>query len=82
MLALDPRTVRLVKEHHARRQAELRAEGVDLPAQSFVFAGSIDGATPIRRDRMTRRFGKLTRRLGHGYTLYGLRHFMAPNSAL
>jgi len=26
---------------------------------------------------MTRRFGKLTNRLGHGYTLYGLRHFMA-----
>jgi integrase len=77
MLALDPRTVRLVKAHRARRGAELRAEGVDLPAQSFVFAGSIDGATPIRRDRMTRRFGKLTKRLGHGYTLYGLRHFMA-----
>jgi integrase len=26
---------------------------------------------------MTRRFGKLATELGHGYTLYGFRHFVA-----
>jgi integrase len=32
---------------------------------------------PLRVDTMTRRFGELAKELGHGYTLYGFRHFVA-----
>jgi hypothetical protein len=35
------------------------------------------GALPVRPDAMSKRFTALAGRLGHGYTLYGLRHFMA-----
>jgi integrase len=42
-----------------------------------VFARTPDGRTPLRPDTISRRLTTLVRRLGHDYTLYGLRHFMA-----
>jgi integrase len=42
-----------------------------------VFARTPDGRTPVRPDAVSKRFTALVRQLGHGYTLYGLRHFMA-----
>ena len=42
-----------------------------------MFARTPDGRTPLRPDTVSKRFTTLVRQLGHGYTLYGLRHFMA-----
>jgi integrase len=48
-----------------------------LEPQAYVFARTRDGRTPWRPDTVSKRLTALVRRLGHDYTLYGLRHFMA-----
>ncbi len=77
LLALDMTTASLLRAHRAR--CEQLAEQLDgrLAPQAYVFARTPDGRTPIRPDAVSKRFTALVRRLGHGYTLYGLRHFMA-----
>jgi integrase len=42
-----------------------------------VFGADEAGRRPLRVDTMTRRFGELAEDLGHSYTLYGFRHFVA-----
>jgi integrase len=76
-IALDDRTVALLKEHWARRQARARVWSGELASDAYVFSVDEAGRRPLRVDSMTRRFGELARQLGHGYTLYGFRHFMA-----
>jgi integrase len=76
-LALDDRTVALLRGHRTRREARAREWGGELAADAFVFSVDEAGRRPLRVDSMTRRFGELARKLGHGYTLYGFRHFMA-----
>jgi integrase len=76
-LALDGRTVALLQEHWTRREARAREWGGELPADAYVFSVDEAGRRPLRVDSVTRRFGELARKLGHGYTLYGFRHFMA-----
>jgi integrase len=80
-LALDDRTVVLLKEHRTRREARAREWDGGLAADAYVFSVDETGRRPLRVDSMTRWFGELAKRLGHGYTLYGFRHFMAPSSA-
>jgi integrase len=77
LLALDARTVELVRAHRVRRAEAALAAGVPLAEDSYLFTRRPDGLRPIRPDAMTRRFGRLAARLGHEYTLHGLRHFMA-----
>jgi integrase len=76
-IALDSRTVELLREHQKRCQARAKEWGGDLPADAYVFAADEAGRRPLRVDTMTRRFGELAQALGHGYTLYGFRHFVA-----
>jgi integrase len=77
LVALDARTVKLLRAHRARRAEDALAAGVALAEDSYLFTRVPDGARPIRPDSMTRRFNRLAARLGHDYTLHGLRHFMA-----
>jgi len=77
LLALDARTVELVRAHRARRAEATLAAGVSLAEDSYLFTRVPDGSRTIRPDAMTRRFSRLAARLGHEYTLHGLRHFMA-----
>jgi integrase len=76
-LALDDRTIALLKEHRARREARAREWDGGLAADAYVFSVDETGRRPLRVDSMTRWFEELAKRLGHGYTLYGFRHFMA-----
>jgi integrase len=50
---------------------------VGVEPDAYVFSADEAGHRPLRVDTMTRRFGELAEDLGHGYTLYGFRHFMA-----
>jgi integrase len=77
LIALDKRTVELLKAHRARCAARALASGASLSEAAYLFAKEPDGSRPIRPDAMTRRFKELAEELGHGYTLHGLRHFMA-----
>ncbi len=77
LLALDAATVELLRAHRARCERLAEQFGGRLDPQAYVFARTPDGRTPFRPDTISKRFTALVRRLGHGYTLYGLRHFMA-----
>jgi integrase len=76
-IALDGRTVELLKEHRARCETRAHDWGGELAADAYVFSADEAGRRPLRVDTMTRRFGELAEDLGHAYTLYGFRHFMA-----
>jgi len=66
-----------LQEHHDRGCALAQEFGAVLAPEAFVFSPEPDCRRPIRPDAMTKQFTKQARELGHGYTLYGLRHFMA-----
>jgi integrase len=76
-IALGTRTLALLKEHRARCESRAREWGGDLAPDAYVFSADEAGRRPLRVDTMTRRFGELVDDLGHGYTLYGFRHFVA-----
>src|SRR6266545_3056552 len=76
-IALDDRTVALLREHRDRCEARAGEWGGELAADVYVFSADEAGRRPLRVDTMTRRFGELAQGLGHGYTLYGFRHFVA-----
>ena len=76
-IALDNRTVALLREHRERCEARARGWGGELAPDAYVFSADEAGRRPLRVDTMTRRFGELAEKLGHGYTLYGFRHFVA-----
>ena len=77
ILALDARTVELLKAHQERRVAFAAHLGGELAPDAYLFSTRPDGAKPVRPDAMTRRFTELAKSIGHTYTLSGLRHFMA-----
>lgn len=77
LLALDRATVELLRTHRARCEQLARRFNGRLDPQAYVFARTPDGRTPLRPDTISKRFTTLVRQLGHDYTLYGLRHFMA-----
>ena len=76
-LALDQATADLLREHQARRRALAEEFGAVLAPEAFVFSHAADSRRPTRPNSVAKRFTKKAKALGHGYTLYGLRHFMA-----
>jgi len=76
-IALGKATTALLREHRARCEAGAGEWDGELATDSYVFAADQAGRRPLRADTMTRRFGKLAKELGHGYRLYGFRHFVA-----
>ena len=76
-LALDQTTTEQLRDHQARRQAVAEEFGAVLAPEAFVFSCEPDSRRPIRPNTVAKRFTKKTKALGHGYTVYGLRHFMA-----
>ena len=76
-IALGETTTQLLKEYRARCEARAREWGREFAPDGYVFSADEAGRRPLRVDTMTRRFGELAEGLGHGYTLYGFRHFVA-----
>jgi integrase len=76
-IALDERTVALLREHRDRCEAKAREWGGELAPNAYVLSADEASRRPLRVDMMTRRFGELAQALGHSYTLYGFRHFVA-----
>jgi integrase len=76
-IALGKTTTRLLEDHRARCEARAHDWGTELAPDAYLFSTDEPGRRPLRVDTMTRRFGKLATELGHGYTLYGFRHFVA-----
>jgi integrase len=77
LLALDPTTTAMLRSHRDRCCDLAQEVEAELSPASCVVARTPDGVMPTRPDAVSKQFTALARRLGHGYSLYGLRHFMA-----
>ncbi len=76
-LAFDQTTAMQLREHQVLRRELAEEFGAVLAPEAFVFSCEPDSRQPIRPNTVAKRFTKKAKALGHGYTLYGLRHFMA-----
>jgi integrase len=81
-LSLGEAGAALLQLHRAQADKLARVGEVDLAPDAFVFSEHLDGATPVRPDKVTR-FFTLVRdevRLPHVH-LHSLRHFVATQLA-
>ena len=65
-IAVDGRTVDLLREHRDRCEARAQEWGGEVAPDAYVFGGDEGGLRPLRVDTMTRRFGQIGQALGHG----------------
>jgi integrase len=77
-IALDERTVNVLRAHRAAR-AQMAAEaGTSLSEEGFVFAADLSGRQPVAPESITRAFTRLAARAGiEGVRLHDLRHYVA-----
>src|SRR5262245_28058414 len=75
-VAVDARTVELLRTHRVRAARLALEVGISLPADAYVFSRTVDGSIPMRPDGMSHRFAKVRDRLGFTGRLHDLRHFM------
>ncbi|MCH7593252.1 MAG: site-specific integrase [Chloroflexi bacterium] len=72
-IALDPRTVALLRQHRARQNEHILALGGAYEDQGLVFNGIRGG--PLDLDDVSHQFKRIAIRAGHpDVTLHGLRH--------
>src|SRR6266536_81780 len=77
-VALDPQTMGLLATNHERCAARCEALGCTLNPDAFLFSPALDGSTPWPPRSITRRYGRLARRLKLRSTrLHSLRHYSA-----
>lgn len=77
-VALDPTTIRLLREHHRRLSDRAAVCGTVLADAAFVFSDAPDGLDPWQPESTTRRFSMLRDRCGlPGLRLHDLRHYVA-----
>ncbi|MHA6795932.1 tyrosine-type recombinase/integrase [Pseudonocardia bannensis] len=76
-IALDAETVVVLREHIDRCDERAAALGIELPADAFLFSGSLDGSTFPTPDSVTQRYDRMATRLRIETTLHKLRHYSA-----
>jgi integrase len=76
-LALDDVTAEILAEHRERCEERAAACGIEVRLDGYVFSTSPDGADPLLPDSLSRRVGRLSRRLEVNITLRSLRHYAA-----
>jgi integrase len=75
-LALDSRTVELLRCHRDQAEQVARDLGVTLPASAYVFSCEPDGSRPMSPSYMTQQFLDVARSVGVRCRLHDLRHLM------
>jgi integrase len=75
-LALDARTVELLRTYLSQLQRTGDELGSTLRADAFVFSRKPDGSRPMHPSSMTHRFQEMARPLGLRCRLHDLRHLM------
>ena len=76
-VVLDPATVAVLRDHHARAHARAAAIREPLKPDAFVFSAEPDSQLPINPDTATQRYRRMATRLGINTTLHNLRHYTA-----
>lgn len=82
-IALDPKTVAVLKTHRSRAAARALAAGVELPDSGFVFTRSKtpDGSKPWHPDGANQRFNRIRAKVpgAESVTPHQFRHWMATS---
>lgn len=76
-ISLDKITIELIRAHKLERAKQLLAIGLPMTGREFVFSAEPDLSRPRDPSSMTRRFGRLVRRLDIDTELKQLRHYSA-----
>jgi hypothetical protein len=76
-VTLDPETVSVLDEHRTRVADRLRAAGVELAEDAFVFSGEVDHSRFIHPGSISQRYERLVDKLGIQTTIHKLRHYSA-----
>lgn len=77
-VALDSRTVGIIRAHRERMAERAELFRVALTAGSFVFSNAVDGSEPWYPDSVSRAFKRLCAEEGlSGVRLHDIRHFVA-----
>lgn len=76
-ISLDKITIDLIRAHKLERAKQLLTIGLPMTGQEFLFSAKPDLSRPRDPSSMTRRFGRLVRRLGIDTELKQLRHYSA-----
>jgi integrase len=76
-LTLDPETIEVLREHHARHLSTAQALQLTVTDDAFVFSLAPDGSTHLLPDSVTQRYRKLAARLGINTSIHKLRHYSA-----
>jgi len=66
VVALDPGTVRVLREHRRREESAARACSVELDPAAFVFSRRPGGTLPLRPENATATFAAVARAVGVG----------------
>jgi Flavoprotein/Phage integrase family len=75
-LALDVKTVELLRAHRERAEQVAGDLGINLPASAYVFSREPDGSRPMSPSYMTQQFVGVARSVGVRCRLHDLRHLM------
>lgn len=77
-VAIDPATVRQLRDHRRRQAETALSVGVPLAPDACLFAQDAAGTRPWHPDGASQRFARLRARVGlDGVRLHDLRHYMA-----
>ncbi|MDX6237238.1 MAG: integrase, partial [Kribbellaceae bacterium] len=76
-IVLDPDTVLILSEHRERCVLRVRAFGIKLAGDAFVFSRDPAGRDHLKPDSVTQRYGRLATRLGIETSIHKLRTYNA-----
>ncbi|MFI7437626.1 tyrosine-type recombinase/integrase [Micromonospora haikouensis] len=76
-VALDPETVAVLTELHARYVDRLTQLDATADPADYVFSPEPDNSRGYRPDTITQRYGRLAKRLGIDSHIHALRHYSA-----
>ena len=78
VIALDTRTLDVVREQIEMMRARANEFGVEFVPHAFLFSNDLDGATPLRPDAVTQFFNRMRVRVNLEHIdFHGLRKFMS-----
>jgi site-specific recombinase XerD len=76
-ISLDPETVAVLVDHRNRQEQQIRAVGVELSDQAFMFSYQPMRNAPADPSAVTHRYGRMCATLGIDSHLHALRHYSA-----